>query len=513
MYIEPNSNIKIYKNVPLDNTYNHTLYFGSLSEQNAYFHGSSSILKYNLTSQSYQRVVKGSMRVEIKADNLYDCNYIAFQNTNFGIKWFYAFITSVEYINNVTSEITFEIDVMQTYLFDVTLKDCFVEREHSITDNIGENFQNEPALCDFIYDIADTTTILENSSDNKRYLLLANATNDITTPSVNRYWINNTEFYGYADIGTGDYIKEIVELYTSNGTTDRIIGIYKVISDFCKISITAPQGIQDKFSTLGLSYSESINGYTPKNKKCLQFPFQKIVLSNNKGNNIDLAFELFNEPTKCVFRVIGDLGLNDSLICTPYNYRGLSNYWDIAIENKAQLNVPYKENLFSLSDVTNGLTSVINGATTGAVAGTLIGGVGGGVGALLGGMKGGLSFLDTIGQKAIFGYPEAINVKNTDTLNNAYVDYFTAYSEQVKYDIVKTYDEFFSVYGYSTNKIKIPNISSRPHWNYVKTKYCNLIGNAPREAVEKIINIYNVGITFWKKPSEVGNYSLDNTPV
>ena len=97
MYIVPNSNIKIYKDVPLDNTYNHTLYFSSLSEQNAYFHGSSSILKYNLTSQSYQRVVKGSMRVEIKADNLYDCNYIAFQNTNFGNKWFYAFITSVEF--------------------------------------------------------------------------------------------------------------------------------------------------------------------------------------------------------------------------------------------------------------------------------------------------------------------------------------------------------------------------------------------------------------------------------
>ena len=47
MYIEPNSNIKIYHNVPLDNTYNHTLYFSSLAEQNTYFHAKRDIIKYN----------------------------------------------------------------------------------------------------------------------------------------------------------------------------------------------------------------------------------------------------------------------------------------------------------------------------------------------------------------------------------------------------------------------------------------------------------------------------------
>ena len=61
MYIEPNSNITIYHNVPLDNTYNHTLYFSNLAEQNTYFHANQNIIKYNLTAQSYQRVVKGSI--------------------------------------------------------------------------------------------------------------------------------------------------------------------------------------------------------------------------------------------------------------------------------------------------------------------------------------------------------------------------------------------------------------------------------------------------------------------
>lgn len=48
--------------------------------------------------------------VGINAENLYDCNYIMFQNASFGTKWFYAFITSVAYENNETSRITMEID-------------------------------------------------------------------------------------------------------------------------------------------------------------------------------------------------------------------------------------------------------------------------------------------------------------------------------------------------------------------------------------------------------------------
>ena len=154
MYIEPNSVIKIYNNIPLDNTYEHTIFFKNLSEQNAYFHPiDAPKAKYVLSAQSYQRVVKGSMRVEKKAEDLYDCNYLAFQNTSFGSKWFYAFITSVEYVNNITSEITFEIDVLQTYFFNYTMKKCFVEREHSTTDVIGENILPEPlATGEYVYD-------------------------------------------------------------------------------------------------------------------------------------------------------------------------------------------------------------------------------------------------------------------------------------------------------------------------------------------------------------------------
>ena len=106
MLIEPSTNIRLLKGVPLDNTYRNTLYFkpNEVDAQTETFKGYT---KHNLTNQTYQRVNKGVARVGLKAEDIYDCNYMMFQNTNFGNKWFYAFITSVEYVNNTVSEITF----------------------------------------------------------------------------------------------------------------------------------------------------------------------------------------------------------------------------------------------------------------------------------------------------------------------------------------------------------------------------------------------------------------------
>ena len=46
--------------------------------------------------------------------------------------------------------------------------------------------------------------------------------------------------------------------------------------------------------------------------------------------------------------------------------------------------------------------------------------------------------------------------------------------------------------------------------NYVKTGDTYINGNCPADALNKIISIFQNGITFWKVPSEVGNYSLNN---
>ena len=119
MYIAPNSSIHFFKNVPCDIDYKNTLYFASKTSQYNFFL-SNNRLKYTLNNQSYQRFNRG-IRVNLPVDSLVDCNYLAFSNQSYSDKLFFAFITNLEYVNDNTTYVEFELDVIQSFIFDVNL--------------------------------------------------------------------------------------------------------------------------------------------------------------------------------------------------------------------------------------------------------------------------------------------------------------------------------------------------------------------------------------------------------
>lgn len=187
MYIEPQTNIKLLSNVPIDNTYEHTLYFSTAQSQAAYFMTKA---KYNLSAYTYQRVTRGVCRVGIVADSLYDCNYMMFQNAAFGNKWFYAFITSIDYVNNVTSELHYEIDVMQTWLLQIKRNESFIDREHTPTDEIGEHIEPEPVdPGEYVYN--NYGNLFPKLSENNAVIVaitdLSNSDDDADSTSGNLY--------------------------------------------------------------------------------------------------------------------------------------------------------------------------------------------------------------------------------------------------------------------------------------------------------------------------------------
>lgn len=144
-WIAPNTEIILMRGVPFTPSYKHTMYFTSLAEQASYFQAfSNPIGELRFTAQTYQRVNKNTCRLEINAEKIYDCNYMSFKNSAFGNKTFYAFITNVEYINHNVSEITYELDEIQTWFFEMVLGQCYVEREHTTTDYVGDNLLAEP---------------------------------------------------------------------------------------------------------------------------------------------------------------------------------------------------------------------------------------------------------------------------------------------------------------------------------------------------------------------------------
>ena len=94
---------------------------------------------------------------------------------------------------------------------------------------------------------------------------------------------------------------------------------------------------------------------------------------------------------------------------------------------------------------------------------------------------------------------------------------FEFYICDVRKDYAKLIDDFFTMYGYATNAVKVPNTHVRKNFTYVKTCNC-LIKPKDNKALnyddeEKITSIYNNGITFWVNPENVGDYSVDNTPI
>ena len=118
-----------------------TYYFASESTRQSFFIGKSSGALH-VTALSFQRKDR-KMRVEIADSDLEPCDYLMFKNGSYYNKWFYAFITDVEYVNDNVSEVTFEIDPLQTWLPSLTLGNQFKERETTPTDSFADHKADE----------------------------------------------------------------------------------------------------------------------------------------------------------------------------------------------------------------------------------------------------------------------------------------------------------------------------------------------------------------------------------
>ena len=97
--------------------------------------------------------------------------------------------------------------------------------------------------------------------------------------------------------------------------------------------------------------------------------------------------------------------------------------------------------------------------------------------------------------------------------NLLYRNKFDIYYRSIKREYAQTVDDFFTMFGYQTNRVKVPNVSSRPCFNYVQTIDINIIGAIPNDDMLKLKNIYNSGVTLWKPTATVGDYSGNNAPT
>lgn len=83
----------------------------------------------------------------------------------------------------------------------------------------------------------------------------------------------------------------------------------------------------------------------------------------------------------------------------------------------------------------------------------------------------------------------------------------------IRYEYAKRIDDYFSMFGYKVNSIKVPETHSRENWNYIQTIDVNIDGAIPSDDMRKLKSIYNNGVTLWHKPNNFCHYEMSNEIV
>lgn len=174
---QPQTTFYLLSGVPLDHSNKNQRLFDSASEQQAFFK------KYKLQevlNGTYQRKTVGVINVPFLFDSIANCNYIMWQNAEQSSKWYYAFILEIKYINPNMSQIIYDLDLIQTYMFDMEFKECYINRQHEkrfayTTDgkklNAYINREVEDLDYGSCYDLYSEQSLGSNQEENVGFLV------------------------------------------------------------------------------------------------------------------------------------------------------------------------------------------------------------------------------------------------------------------------------------------------------------------------------------------------------
>ena len=566
-YIAPNSTVWLYKGVPLDPNYENTYWFTDKATQKAQF--DNSYLAYTFTAQSYCRATGNAIRIQRNPDDLINCNYMAFRNTSFGNKIFYAFIDEVAYINNSTAEVRFTIDVLQTYFRDVIFMPSYIEREHSATDEIGDNIVPEPSIgSPHIVVNNDVKSLIPDEYMYSNYLVIATNAKfflssdllDKRTPLTVHYpniaggrvlFMGDlvlVECNNVCDTASANtlitvikrFVEAEVEYYDNKGKA--VIEDMYIVPKACARGFswyaTTPPNIF--YETMGPSNqgsttiqlptkSDSLDGYLPKNKKLYTAPYSFLRVTTNSGSYIDYPCEMIKGKTatfewygSCLYgagRIFGGVSnyksSNFNLIDKMLNLE-FNNHIQQPInpDNSLTYLLPDKLTNFGLHMASTAMSlpfqmynynTKLNAAAKRAE-------------------KKGEEFTPEIpvpkpslsaSTGAMAGGQAAVSGCDLTKLYGR----SNFYSMHMCYDkaTLMQYDSYFTRYGYAVNQVKFPNFiqdKGRQTFNYIKTNGASIAAkDAPADAVEKMKQIFDSGTTVWLQLGNVGNFGLSNDPI
>lgn len=446
-------------------------------------------------------------------DTIARANYIMYKNTGLSDEWQFAFITSRKYSSEDGTMITIKTDVIQNNIYDWTIHQSFVEREHHNPD--------EPNRIDENLEIGELT-------GTGKYIIP-----DLLTSVILIYFLHKSEG-GYnpvynptkgsmtGGVFNGAGVMLVIPDSTDSITVSNIQAtISRIIGDNGEVigATMAPRFIFDTYITsrpnepvidisniswpvkeevININIPSSIGSYTPRNKKLFSYPFTRIRVDNNRGTIKDFRPEYFSGTygnRNFSFKLQATPGMPSTVKMSPINYKGKELDYSEGITLS-----DYPQCIIAYDSFQNYIAQNRAGVFT-STAGAVAGGIGSmAMGSPVGITSGVMGIASSIGGLIDASRkPEGHigNVTNGEMNFSTGYNSFTITVETVNSDVARAIDDFLTMYGEKTNAVKIPNIDTRSDFNYVKCPEVNISGKIPADELLEIKQKFSEGITFW----------------
>ena len=528
--ITPSTNLYLLKN-PNNLSDQNQLTFANATAQYNYFSGLTKLAVDDFTYQRHDY----SIRYPACIDDILDYNYCMYQNEAYGNKWFYAYIVNMRWLNDHVTEITIKTDVFQSFQFNLTYKASFVEREHVNNDGVGlhtipEDLETGEFICnahiidDAMDDISSDLCYVVSSAI-ELYGATTGGKYPMATGQTYNGIFSGTKYYRFDNAGV---MQAKLEEIAEKGQIEAINGVFMAPKTLAVRKTTSTQTlfeIEERSGstnyTNSINKQATINGYTPKNNKLLCHLFNYLMVSNNSGASYVYNYEDFSTST-CNFIIKMGITPGCSIRMTPQNYKGIAEADEYSI-NMGKFPIcsfpcdmytnwltQNSINVLGMTITTDDLnigSNAINMITSAAALGS--GDISGAAG--LGNSAIGIAnALITKKQHELIPPQTRGNLNCGDVITSSNKNNFHFYKMSIRQEYAHIIDDYFTMYGYKVNSVKVPNITGRTNWNYVKCIGANIEALIPEYYLDEIKNLFNAGITLWHNPSTFLDYSQSN---
>lgn len=359
MFPETLTNIDLLGSVPWQSDYKHVRYFSSKADQDSYFNSRTKIR--SIENAKVVRIANDfSLLLELTPAQANKVSYLRFTNGKLDNKTYYAFVKGISFEAQGRCRLFVELDFYQTFLFDVSFRNSYIERQHGNVTLIEDNLALGQELI--TYNISE-------SFPYKDYIFIVLVANENLLGATGGGWkvtsyagAPSALYHYVVPIKIGGNANDASMIYTDTGTpffnwfelfstmqdtwANKIVSAY--ITKYCGLNfivnglnITYPDPDKVKFFGTenntgkvlrGMFQVENVKEYDTMtfelakaglpsgfNAKLAQYPYNKVILSTVNGQQLELKPQFIN-GNSIKIRMRGSLGISNKVSFTVENY-------------------------------------------------------------------------------------------------------------------------------------------------------------------------------------------------